>query len=95
VKGKNLNQPGVFPLKLQDAELGWKLFLNYDVEGDFFILFINEEAFLGLPFQAELAPSGPQNIEKGTIMLNQVKIHEKFAQYYASIFDDWLADRNL
>jgi len=49
-KGKKLNKPGLFPMKLQDAELGWKLALDYDVEGDFFILYINEEAFLGLPF---------------------------------------------
>ena len=29
--GKKLSQPGLFPLKLQDDELQWKIQLRYDV----------------------------------------------------------------
>ena len=30
-KGKNLSQAGVFPLRLQDDDLRWKLSLDYNV----------------------------------------------------------------
>ena len=49
-----------------------------------FLLDINDVPFLNMPFQAEVDPEGPQNIEKGTIMLNNdAKIHEGFGQYAA------------
>ena len=56
---KKLSQAGVFPLKLQDDELQWKITLDYDGEKDTFILYINDLAFLELPYQAEIAPTGP------------------------------------
>jgi len=46
-----------------------------------------------LPYQAEVVPQGPQNIEKGQIKLNSVQVHEGFAQYAAHTIDDWVAEQ--
>ena len=62
---KKLSAPGIFPLKLQDNILQWKLALYYNVESGSFLLAINDKAFLGMPYKATLAPPGPQNIEAG------------------------------
>jgi len=35
---------------MQDDELSWKLSLDYDIQNDVFILFINDEAFLKMPY---------------------------------------------
>ena len=61
---KKLSAPGVFPLKMQDDILQWKLALYYDAENDDFILHINGKAFLSLPYKASLDPPGSQNIEQ-------------------------------
>ena len=64
---------------MQDDELKWKISLNYDVHTDTFILHINDLPFLGMPYQAEVTPEGPQNIECGSIKLNEVQVHDGFA----------------
>ena len=64
---------------MQDDELGWKISLNYDVQTATFILPINDLPFLGMPYQAEVTPEGPQNIIGGSIKLNEVLVHEGFA----------------
>ena len=71
----------MFPLKLQDDELNWKLSLSYAVEEDKFLLFINDIPFLALPFKADVTSAGPMNIERGIIKLNDVKVHEGWAQW--------------
>ena len=53
----------MFPLKLQDDELKWKLSLSYAVDADKFLLFINDIPFLALPFKADVTSAGPMNIE--------------------------------
>lgn len=58
VRGKKLSQPGVFPVRLQVDEMSWKLCLDYDTVKDIFVLSINDQAFLLLPYQAELIPTG-------------------------------------
>ena len=50
VRGKKLSQPGVFPVRLQDDEMSWKLSLGYDTEKNIFVLWINDRAFLLLPY---------------------------------------------
>ena len=92
---KKLTQPGAFPITLQDDELCWKLSLDYNVQTDKFLLFINDEAFEEMPFQAEVAPSGPQNIKWGTIKINEVEVHEGFEQYTPFTVDGWRADYKL
>ena len=92
---KKLTQPGAFPITLQDDELCWKLSLDYNVQTDKFLLFINDEAFEEMPFQAEVAPSGPQNIDQGTIKINEVEVHEGFEQYTPFTVDGWRADYKL
>ena len=81
LNSKKLSHPGTFPLKLLDNELQWKLSLDYDVQQDVFMLFINDRAFLEMPFQAEVSPTGPQNIEKGVIRLNNELVSSGFTQY--------------
>ena len=75
---KTLSQAGIFPLVLQDDELGWKLAVDYGVEDDKFTLFINGRAFISLPYKASLATPVPQNIEVGIITLNGVKVHSGY-----------------
>ena len=78
-RGKHLTDPTLFPLKMQDDELAWKLRLNYIVQTDKFALYINEIAFLAYPYQAEITHTGPQNIDSGRIMTNGQTVHEGFA----------------
>ena len=87
-RGK-LSQPGLFPLKVQDDELEWKISLNYDLSSENFILLINDEPFDGMPYLAELTFMSPQNIEEGTITLNGEKLHEGWTQYTADTISDW------
>ena len=60
----------MFPVKLQDGETQWKILVFYDVTTDAFALCINDIPFPLLPYQAEVVPQGPQNIERGKIKLN-------------------------
>lgn len=95
VKGKKLSQPGMFPINMQDDENQWKFSLDYDVQGDTFILHIDDEPFLGLPYQSELTPTGPENILAGGIKLNEVQVHAGFRQYKAHDFEDWRVEHKL
>ena len=52
----------MFPLTLTDAELEWKIQVNYDVSNDKFLLAINDTLFFSMPYQADIIPNGPQNI---------------------------------
>ena len=69
--------------------------LDYDVQQDKFILFINDQAFLSLPYQAVIAPPGPQNIEKGIIKLDDVQVHEGYTQYAEDTFGNWCYDSDI
>ena len=89
MRGKKLNNPALFPLKLQDDELNWKLSLGYIVEGDKFLLFINDIPFLTLSFKAYVTSTGPINIEYGTIKLNGVKVHKGWAQFTPGTVKRW------
>ena len=53
---------------------------------------INDIPFPLLPYQAEVVPQGPQNIEGGTIKLNSVEVHKGFTQYGAGTIEEWVAD---
>jgi len=55
--------------------------LNFDVQKDSFILFINDQPFLSLPYQAHLMVDGPHNIDKGEIRLNEIVVNTDFKQY--------------
>ena len=59
---------------------------------DAFALSINDIPFPLLPYQAEVVPQGPQNIEQGLIKLNQVEVHKGFAKYAADTIDEWVAE---
>ena len=78
----------MFPVKLQDGELNWKVVLHYDSLTNSFPLQINGIYFLQMPLQSELNPEGPQNIERGAIKLNGEEVHEGWAQYTAETFDE-------
>ena len=73
----------------------WKIALDYDAETDNFVLHINDEPYLGMPYQAEVTPEGPQNIERGTIKLNDVQVHEGWAQYTSDTVKEWREDHKL
>ena len=94
-RNKKLTQPGVFPMKLQDDELSWKLSLYYEVQEDAFVLFINDVPFLWLPYQAEIEHSGPQNIDKGEIYINDTKVSAGFAQYTPDTVQEWVEEFGL
>ena len=89
MRGKKLNNPALFPLIMQDDELQWKLSLSYTVEEDKFLLFINDIPFLALPFKADITSAGPMNIENGIIKLNDVKVHEGWAQWTPDTNELW------
>ena len=80
---------------MQDDKLQWKLALDYDVKNGNFVLYINDKAFLSLPYKASLAPPGPQNIEMGTIELNGVQVHKGYAQYTTDLLDKWCSELNI
>ena len=42
-----------------------------------------------MPTQAEINPEGPQNIEGGAIMLNDVAVVDGWAQYTANSIEVW------
>ena len=59
LKNKNLSSPGIFPIRLQDDVLGWKLSIGYDSPSNVFNLSINDLPFLGMPYQAQVNLKGP------------------------------------
>lgn len=59
---------------------------------DAFALCINDIPFPLLPYQAEVVPHGPQNIERGTIKLNKVEVHKGFVQYTADTIEEWMSE---
>ena len=85
----------MFPLKLQDDDLRWKLSLDYNVPCDTFLLFIDDLAFLQMPLRAVVTPSGAQNIEKGKIELNGVKVHRGFTPFNNETVEWWLSEHKL
>ena len=95
VEAKDLNEPDIFPLILESDEIPWRLQLQYDLQQENFILFINDLAFLELPYQAEAVPPGPRNILGGAIKLNNVLVHEDWAPYTTSTFKDWCTEHKL
>ena len=80
---------------LQDDKLGWKLAVDYGVQDDKFVLFINGRAFLALPYKASLATPVPQNIESGRIELNGVQVHSGFEQYTEETFYEWCEEHDI
>ena len=64
----------------------WKVALSYYVPADKFALTINDLPFDGMPFQAEVTPEGPQNIDSGLIKLNNEQVHTGFGQYEPETF---------
>ena len=79
----------MFPLHIQDDDLQWKISLNYDLQNDKFLLHINDKSFHQMPSQTEVNPEGPQNIDFGAIVLNDVEVHDGFAQYTEYTVDEW------
>ena len=70
----------------------WKLSLSYAVQEDKFLLFINDIPFLALPFKADVTSAEPMNIEQGTIKLNDVQVHEGWAQWTPDTSKLWYED---
>ena len=73
----------------------WKVALSYYVPADKFSLTINDILFDGMPFQAEVTPEGPQNIEKGLIKLNNEQVHKGFGQYEHDTFVNYVVSEGL
>ena len=48
-----------------------------------------------MPYQADVNPSGPQNICYGRIKLNKVQVHEGWAQYNTETVEDWFTEHDL
>ena len=78
VTGKKLSQSGLFPIRLVNDDLNWKLCLNYDLRNEIFLLQINDISFLDMPIQSEVNPKGPQNICCGAIEFNEKVVNDGF-----------------
>ena len=76
----------MFPVTLQDSELQWKILVNYDVPSDELLLTINDKDFLTMPYQADIIPNGPVNIDYAYIKLDGDEVNDGFSQY-ADFFD--------
>ena len=74
---------------LEDDELNWKMSFDYLAETNAILLEVNGVLFQAMPFQLKANKEGPQNITKGTIMLDGDKVHEGFVQYTDDTFDEW------
>ena len=73
-RGK-LNKPNMFPITLQHETLNWKVSLQYELDGDNFVLFINEKPFLAYHFKANASSPEAMIIEGGQIKINGVEVH--------------------
>ena len=62
-------------ISIVGSELPWKITLGHDSSAKQFTLAINGVSFFQLEFQQELAPSGPQNVDKGQIKINKTVIN--------------------
>jgi len=87
-RGK-LSKPSLFPMKLQHDLLNWKVSLQYVVDGDKFILLINDKPFLSLPFKANATSAEPMNVEEGTIKLNGVQVHDGWCMWTEDTIVGW------
>ena len=76
---KKLTTPGLFPIRLQDDQLNWKMKLDYAAPIDKFLLCINDRPLEEMAYRSEIKLEGPQNIVGGKINLNDVYVHEGFA----------------
>ena len=85
----------MFPIKIQIGEVEWKVALGYYVPTDKFALTINDIPFDGMPFQAEVTPEGPQNIDGGLIKLNDEQVHTGFGQYEPETFQKYVVSEGL
>lgn len=63
--------------------------LHYVVDGNKFILFINDKPFLSMPFKANAESAEPMNIEKGEIKLNDVPVHEGWCMWTEDTSGEW------
>ena len=80
----------MFPVTLQDSELQWKIQIYYDVPSDQLLLTINDKDFLSMPYQADIIPNGPVNIDAGFIKLDGEEVNTGFSQYvdfFDRVFD--------
>ena len=77
-----MENPEIFPIRLQGYTLPWKLQLNYDLEAKKFQLKINDVPFDRLKYSAQAVHEGPPNIETGKIVLNGREIHEGVFIFY-------------
>ena len=59
---------------------------------DALLLTVNDIAFFSMPYQADIIPNGPQNIDQGWIELNGEKVNDGFIQYFD--FVDRVFDQN-
>ena len=86
---KKLNNPALFPLRMQNDELKWKLTLNYALGEDKFLLFINDIPFAVMPFKADVTSAGPMIIEDGIIKLNDVEVHTGYTEWTPDTIRLW------
>ena len=64
------------PVNLMSEDPPWKLKVLYEPRFSRFSLSINDMPFSELPYQANLMPYGPQNIDKGSIWINGTMLND-------------------
>ena len=91
-KGHNLENPSCYPIALVcSGETNWKISLQSYTKTDSFRLTFNDIEFKNLPYQSEIVPCGPQNINYGKIKMNGVKVLRGF-KIYSELKDDCLPE---
>ena len=69
------------------------MLVSYDLPKNVFNLSINDLPFSGMPYQAQVILTGPQNITDGEIILNGVQVHNGWDQFSADYtIDEWISE---
>ena len=83
-----LKDPDLFPIVVQGNDPAWKLSVSYDFMKSMFTLAIDDVSFLDLIYSSTIIHQGPQNIEVGSIYLNDKVISEGFAQWTENFYQE-------
>ena len=72
---KNYNDSNLYPIVFQATDVPYKVSVGYDKGENVHSCEINGKPFIEYPYQADIVPEGPQNINEGSIAINGVQIH--------------------
>ena len=81
-KGYNIEDPACYPVPLNcSGEINWKISLQSYSQTDGYTIIFNDVDFKDLLYQSEIVADGPQNINRGRIVMNGVEVLSGFKVY--------------